>query len=64
MINFIFSLLLLAFLACLTGCVSIKLDPIHVTIDHTIRIEKEVEDFFCDLDDASTLTIENNNNNE
>lgn len=55
----IFKPLIFVSLVGLTGCLTVKVDPIHVTIDHTIRIEKEVEDFFGDLDEASTVTIDN-----
>ena len=34
------------------GCIRIKSDPIHVIVDVNIRIEKELDSFFDDLDAA------------
>ena len=30
----------------------IKVEPIHITIDLNIKIDKELDDFFNDLDEA------------
>lgn len=39
------------------GCIHVKTDPIrvepiHVTVDVNIRVQKELDDFFGDLDSA------------
>lgn len=39
------------------GCINIKTEPvevkpIHITVDVNLRIERELEDFFADLDAA------------
>ena len=31
----------------------IKVEPIHITIDLNIKIDKELDDFFSDLDEAA-----------
>lgn len=46
----------------LTGCVSVKTEPIevkpiHITVDVNVRVEKALDDFFGDLDKQSA-TIE------
>jgi hypothetical protein len=41
-----------------TGCIRIKTDPIHVTVDVNIRVQKELDNFFDDLDSADS-TIKN-----
>lgn len=43
-----------------SGCIHIKTDPIHVIVDVNIRVEKELGDFFDDLDSADpTMKSEN-----
>ena len=34
----------------------IKVEPIHITIDLNIKIDKELDDFFSDLDDEAVET--------
>ena len=36
----------------------IKVEPIHITIDLNIKIDKELDDFFDDLDDAAETQSE------
>lgn len=57
-------LLLLCIAALLgnTGCVHVRTDPIevkpiHITVDVNVKVEKELNDFFGDLDRKSS-TIE------
>lgn len=50
------------FLLALSGCVNvttapIEVKPIHITVDVNIKIEKELEDFFGDLDKKSTTLL-------
>jgi len=42
----------------LSGCVSVKTEPIevkpiHITVDVNVRVEKALDDFFGDLDKKS-----------
>jgi len=32
------------------GCISIKSDPIHITMDVNVKIDRELDNFFGDLD--------------
>ena len=32
------------------GCVRVKVDPIHVTVDVKVKVDKELDSFFGDLD--------------
>jgi len=43
-----------AFVGCRTPTVPVEVDvkPIHITIDVNLRIERELDDFFDDIDDA------------
>jgi len=34
----------------------IKVEPIHITIDLNIKIDRELDDFFSDLDDEAVET--------
>jgi len=34
------------------GCLRVKVDPIHVTVDVNIRVQKELDNFFDDIDSA------------
>ena len=34
----------------------IKVEPIHITIDLNIKIDKELDDFFSDLDEEAAET--------
>lgn len=36
------------------GCLRVKVDPIHVTVDVNIRVQKELDNFFDDLDAADS----------
>jgi hypothetical protein len=54
---------ILASLLVGSGCIRIKSDPvrvepIHVTVDVNIRVQKELDNFFDDLDSADS-TIKN-----
>lgn len=44
------------FIALLTGCVHVKLDPIEVNanVNVNVKLEKALNDFFGDLDKKST----------
>lgn len=48
-----FCLVLLAAIT-LTGCVSVKtqhkIDPIHITMDINVKVDRALDDFFGDLD--------------
>lgn len=52
--------LLLCFIACavitMAGCVKIKHDmtiqPVHVTVEIRVKIDRALEDFFGDIDNA------------
>ena len=32
------------------GCVRVKMDPIHITMDVNVKVDKELDSFFEDLD--------------
>jgi len=36
----------------------IKVEPIHITIDLNIKIDKELDDFFSDLDEAAETPVD------
>ena len=43
----------------LTACINVKtapieVKPIHITVDVNVKVEKELENFFGDLDKQST----------
>jgi hypothetical protein len=46
------------FLISFFGCIKVKhemtIQPIHVTVEIKLKIDKELEDFFGDIDKAST----------
>ncbi len=49
--------LVLSFSACTSHQVEVKpveIKPIHITIDINVKIDKELDDFFGDLDEAQT----------
>lgn len=58
------SLLLLAItmVLSLTGCVSVKtehkVEPIHITMDVNVRLERELNNAFADLDARSVAIAE------
>ncbi|WP_309399311.1 hypothetical protein [Cerasicoccus maritimus] len=35
-----------------------KIDPIHITVDVNLKVERELDDFFGDLDNQSSLIDE------
>ncbi|WP_269541894.1 hypothetical protein [Cerasicoccus fimbriatus] len=35
-----------------------KIDPIHITVDVNLKVERELDDFFGDLDQQSSLITE------
>jgi hypothetical protein len=42
----------------LSGCVHVKLDPVHVVVDVNVKVDKALDDFFGDLDKKSaTITV-------
>jgi hypothetical protein len=50
-------LLLLCSTLVLSGCIHVKVDPIHVTLDVNVKVDRALDDFFGDLDKkSSTLT--------
>lgn len=50
-------------LLVLSGCIQTehkvethhKIDPIHITVDVNLKVERELDDFFGDLDEESSL---------
>lgn len=50
-------LLLLSCTLAFTGCIHVKVDPIHVTLDVNVKVDRALDDFFGDLDKkSSTIT--------
>ncbi len=49
MIN-IFRLIAVGVLCAAAGCVRVKMDPIHITMDVNVKVDKELDSFFGDLD--------------
>lgn len=47
-------LLLLSSVALFGGCIHVKVDPIHVTLDVNVKVDRALDDFFGDLDKKST----------
>ncbi len=50
-------ILVLSFSACTRHEVDVKpveIKPIHITIDINVKIDKELDDFFGDLDEVQT----------
>jgi hypothetical protein len=47
-------LLLLSSTLALAGCIHVKVDPIHVTLDVNVKVDRALDDFFGDLDKKST----------
>ncbi len=35
------------------GCLSVKVQPIHVTVDVNVKVDRALDDFFGDLDKKS-----------
>jgi hypothetical protein len=48
--------LLLAGIAAGNGCVRVKTEPIHITMDVNLRIQRDLDNFFGDLDQAAPRT--------
>ena len=63
-------LLLLAALATLwpLGCIKVKhemsIQPVHVTVEIRVKIDKELENFFDDIDKASPAAKEKESTNK
>jgi hypothetical protein len=50
-------LLLLSCATLFGGCIHVKVDPIHVTLDVNVKVDRALDDFFGDLDKKSaTIT--------
>jgi len=47
-------LLFLSIAALFSGCIRVKVDPIHVTLDVNVKVDRALDDFFGDLDKKST----------
>ena len=41
-------------LLALAGCIHVKVDPIHVTLDVNVKVDRALDDFFGDLDKKSS----------
>lgn len=55
-----FSALLALLTLLLSGCLSVKVQPIHVTVDVNVKVDRALDDFFGDLDKKSaTLNAAN-----
>jgi hypothetical protein len=52
------ALLLLLPLA-FSGCLSVEVKPIHITVDVNVKVDKALDDFFGDLDKKSTTLAPN-----
>jgi hypothetical protein len=52
------TLMLIVLLLTATGCVTMKVDPIHITMDINVRVTQEVEKFFDEIDDASSALVD------
>lgn len=57
----IISSILVAGLICLSACTKhevevkpVEIKPIHITIDINVKVDKALDDFFGDLDEAQT----------
>ena len=51
------SLFLLGCTVFLAGCINVKVQPIHVTLDVNVKVDKALDDFFGDLDKKSATII-------
>lgn len=49
-------LLLIGCISLLSGCIHVKLDPVHVhaTVDVNVKVDRALDDFFGDIDQKST----------
>ena len=56
-------LLVVAMLLLATACIKLKhemtIQPVHITVDVRIRIDRELENFFADIDKAAVDTEKN-----
>lgn len=58
--NRCFSALPVVLTLLLGGCLSVKVQPIHVTVDVNVKVDRALDDFFGDLDKKSaTLNASN-----
>jgi hypothetical protein len=57
-------LLLAAPLLLTTACIKLKhemtIQPVHITVDVIIKIDRELENFFADIDKAAVNTEKDN----
>lgn len=44
-------------LTLLSGCVHVKMDPLKIDATITVKLERELEDFFNDIDTVSDTTV-------
>jgi hypothetical protein len=42
--------------ALLAGCVHVKMDPVKIDATITVRVQRDLEDYFDDIDAASETT--------
>lgn len=42
-----------------SGCLSVEVKPIHITVDVNVKVDKALDDFFGDLDKKSTTLAPN-----
>lgn len=61
--HLLFYPLLFAVLAAMSGCISVthKIDqkePIHVIVDVRVKVDRELEDFFGELDAQAATIVE------
>ena len=61
-------LLLLVIAFGQSGCMSLKtehkVEPIHITVDVNLRMERELDNFFDDIDEADPTLTENQDKTE
>jgi hypothetical protein len=57
-------LLVVAPVLLTAACIKIKhemtIQPVHITVDVTIKIDRELENFFADIDKAAVKTEKDN----
>lgn len=61
--NIVTGILLLFLLFAFSGCISVKtqhkIEPIHITVDINVKVDRALDDFFGDLDaQAQEITTE------
>ena len=62
---FAYATLLTAFFLIQTGCstshkvelAAVEVKPIHITIDVNVKVDKELDDFFSDIDDTAAMDM-------